>query len=148
MIGAAAASCLDDQVSACPAPRHRSRIITSRASYAVAASLVFLVEVAIAACVHDAVVRPYLGDSLAVVLVYLAIRAVTPFAMRWSAAAALAVACAIEVGQWFHLADLLGLGHVRIARIVIGTGFDPADFLAYAGGAVAVVAVETARRWR
>lgn len=123
-------------------------MITSRASYAIAALLVFAIEVIIAAFVHDAVVRPYLGDSLAVVLVYFAIRAATPLGMRASAAAALAVACAIEIGQWFHLADLLDLGHVRIARIVLGTGFDPADFLAYAGGAALVVAVESARRQR
>jgi len=123
-------------------------MITFRAGYAIAAILAFVIEVAIAAFVHDAIVRPYLGDSLAVVLVYLAIRAVTPLAIRWSAATALAVACAIEVGQWFHLADRLRLGHVRVARIVIGTGFDPADFLAYAAGAVAVVAVEAARAAR
>ena len=123
-------------------------MITFRAGYAIAATLVFVIEVAIAAVVHDAIVRPYLGDSLAVVLVYLTIRAVTPRAIRWSAAAALAVACAIEVGQWFRLADRLGLGHVRVARIVIGTGYDPADFLAYAAGAIAVVAVEAARAAR
>ena len=131
-----------------PASQQRSHAITFRASYALAAILVFLVEVAIAAFVHDAIVRPYLGDSLAVVLVYLAIRAVAPFGARTAVVAAFAIACAIEIGQWFHLADLLGLGHVRIARIVLGTGFDPADFLAYAGGAVAAMIVERIRRQR
>lgn len=122
--------------------------MTRRTSYALAAILVFLAEIAIAAFVHDALVRPYLGDSLAVVLVYLAIRAITPLGPRRSVAAAFAIACAIEIGQWFHLADLLGLGHVRVARIVLGTGFDPVDFLAYAGGAVAVLIAESARRRR
>jgi hypothetical protein len=122
--------------------------MTRRTSYALAAILVFLAEVAIAAFVHDTIVRPYLGDSLAVVLVYLAIRAVTPLGLRRSIAAAFVIACAIEIGQWFHLADLLGLGHVRVARIVLGTGFDPVDFLAYAGGAVTVLVTENARsRW-
>ena len=126
---------------------HWSSLITFRASYAVAAILVFIVEGAIAAFVHDALVRPYLGDSLAVVLVYLALRAVTPLDVGRSAATALAIACAIELAQWFHLADRIGI-HDRLARVVLGTGFDPADFLAYAGGALAVVVVEAAYRSR
>jgi len=119
-----------------------------RTNYALAAVIVFLIEVAIAAFVHDALVRPYLGDSLAVVLVFLAIRAITPLGPRRSLAAAFAIACAIETGQGFHLADLLGLGRVRIARVVLGTGFDPVDFLAYAGGTVAVLIAESTRHRR
>lgn len=112
-----------------------------------AAMLVFIVEVAIAAFFHDTLVRPYLGDSLAVVLVYLALRAVTPLDIGRSVAIALAIACAIELGQWFHLADLIGL-HDHLLRVVLGTGFDPVDFLAYAGGAAAVALIEAALRSR
>ncbi|MDB5710901.1 MAG: hypothetical protein JWL96_2971 [Sphingomonas bacterium] len=111
-----------------------------------AAIFVFLIEVGIAAFVHDALVRPYLSDSVAVVLVYLAVRATTPLDIRWSAATAFGVACAIEFGQLFHAADMLGLGQYRVARVVLGTGFDPADFLAYAGGGAAVLAAETVGR--
>jgi hypothetical protein len=84
---------------------------------------------------------------LAVVLVYLALRAITPLDIGRSAAAALAIACAIELAQWFHLADRLGI-HDRLARVLLGTGFDAADFLAYAGGAVAALVVEAALRLR
>lgn len=139
-----AASSLNTPVSERGEPPKASPI-KPRFSYALAAILVFLTEVAIAAFVHDAFVRPHLGDSLAVVLVYLAIRAVTPRGVRWSAAAALTFACAIEVGQYFHLVDQIGLGGFRIARVVLGTGFDPEDFLAYAGGAAAVLLAEAAR---
>lgn len=112
-----------------------------------AAILVFIVEVAIAAFVHDALVRPYLGDSLAVVLVYLALRAVTPLDIGRSVAIALVIACMIELAQWFHLADRLGI-HDRLVRLVLGTGFDPADFLAYAGGGAATLLAETKLRRR
>jgi hypothetical protein len=54
----------------------------------------------------------------------------------------------IEFGQLFHVADLLGLGQYRLVRVVLGTGFYPADSLAIAGGAVAVIAVEAFRRRR
>ncbi len=76
------------------------------------------------------------------VLGYLTIRAATPLGVRGATAAALAIACAIEGGQAIHLVDLLGLGHVRLARTILGTDFDPWDFLAYAIGAVAILMTE------
>jgi hypothetical protein len=121
-------------------------IIKSRTTYALAALIVFLIEAGIAAFVHDALVRPWLGDGLAVVLVYLAVRAATRLGVRWSAAIALAVACAIEGGQAIGVVAMLGLQPCRVARVVLGTGFDPWDFLAYAGGAATVLIAEAAHR--
>jgi len=124
--------------------------MTLRPSYALATIAVLGIEIAIARFVHDDLVRPYLGDSLAVAGVYLALRAVTPLRVVTAVAIAFAFACAIEVGQFFHLVDLLGLGTNRVARIVLGTTFALTDFVAYAGGAACVLAIERARpfRWR
>jgi hypothetical protein len=44
--------------------------MTFRPSYALAALAVFAIEVIIALFVHDGLVRPFVGDSLAIVLVY------------------------------------------------------------------------------
>jgi hypothetical protein len=125
--------------------RHRcitacdSACMTSRFSYAAAILLLLAVETGIAVFVHDRFVRPYLGDSLAVVLVYLALRTVTRLRVWPAAVAATAFAFGIEFGQLFGLVDLLGLDGSAIARCLLGTGFDPWDFLAYlAGGAMAV----------
>jgi hypothetical protein len=114
-------------------------------TYFRAALAVFSAEVVIARFVHDDLVRPYLGDSLAVVLVYLALRTVAPLRLVPAVATAFAVACAIEIGQFFHLVDLLGLGTNRLARTVLGTTFGLADFAAYAGGALCVLAIEGVR---
>ncbi|MDO7843305.1 ribosomal maturation YjgA family protein [Sphingomonas immobilis] len=109
-----------------------------RPFYAAAALLVFAIEVAIALFVDDGFVRPYLGDSLAVVLVYLAIRACIRLGVTPAVLAAVAIAFAVEVSQYFHLVRLLGLEWSAVARCVLGTGFDPQDFAAYlAGGALA-----------
>jgi hypothetical protein len=108
---------------------------TRRSTYALAAIAVFAVEVAIAFFAHDRFVRPYVGDSLAVVLVYLALRASRPMRMEAAIAMALAIAFAIEVGQLFGLVGALGLGASRVARIILGGGFDPMDFIAYIAGA-------------
>ena len=113
--------------------------------YAVLALAVFAIEVVIALYVRDRFVRPYLGDVLAVVLVYLGLRAVTRLRVTAAAICALAIAVLVEFGQLFGFVDRIGLGQNRVARIVFGTGFDPHDLLAYAAGALIVVAIE--RSW-
>ncbi len=45
--------------------------------YAALTALLLAIEVVIALFVHDAIVRPYVGDALAVILVYTGLRAVT-----------------------------------------------------------------------
>ncbi|MEO9129768.1 MAG: DUF2809 domain-containing protein [Sphingomonas sp.] len=119
--------------------------MTFRPSYALATIAVLGIEIVIARFVHDDFIRPYLGDSIAVVLVYLALRAATQSRMVVAVTIAFAFACAIEVGQFFHLVDVLGLGANRVARIVLGTTFGLTDFVAYVGGAAFVLAIEAAR---
>lgn len=53
-----------------------------RLVYSAAAVALFCVEVAIAAFVNDSFVRPYIGDVLAILLVYTALRAATPLSLR------------------------------------------------------------------
>ena len=47
----------------------------------------------------------------------------------------------MEAGQAFGLVDLLGLGHIRFFRILLGSTFDWADMVCYliSGGRVAPV---------
>jgi hypothetical protein len=118
-----------------------------RVGYALTALAVFATEIVIALFVHDAVIRPYIGDSLAVVLVYLAIR-VFPVSVRTAVIAALLIACAIEAGQYFHLIDRLGLRGQMWARFLLGGSFDLRDFAAYGLGAAAVALVEHLRQKR
>lgn len=117
-----------------------------RPAYALATLVVFVIEVLVALYMHDAVVRPYGGDILAVVLVYLALRAVTPMGVNRAVLLALVVAFAIEFGQLFHVLDRLGLGHSRLLRVVLGGVFDVKDLACYVTGAAAAWAVETGRR--
>ena len=120
----------------------------ARLAYVVAAVVVFTVEVLIAIFVHDQLVRPYIGDILAVVLVYLGIRAVMDISVGRALIAACIIAVVIEFAQLFHLLEALGLSHNRLARIVLGGVFDVKDLVCYAFGAVAVLMVEMTRRQR
>jgi hypothetical protein len=114
-----------------------------RAAYALAALAIFAIEVIIALFVRDHFVRPYLGDVLAVALVYLVFRA-SGFSRRISAILTLLIATAIEMTQAFDLLGATGLGDNAIARIVLGGAFDPVDFACYAAGLLLVICIETA----
>ncbi len=104
--------------------------------HAVAAALLLVVEIAIALFVRDSFVRPYLGDVLAVILVYCGLRAVLPLAPWQAAGLAFGIATVIEFGQLIGILDMLGLRGNVIARTVLGSGFEWKDFLAYGAGAV------------
>jgi len=116
--------------------------VTFRPGYAVAAALLFAVEVLIALFVKDRFVRPYLGDVLAVILVFMAIRAVFAVGPWTAAAVALCVAVVIELGQLIGILHILGLAHHQWLRVILGTGFDVRDLLAYAIGALIAVGVD------
>jgi len=115
--------------------------MTWRPRYALAAVLLLAVEVVIALFVRDRFVRPYLGDVLAVMLVYCGLRAVLSLRVLPAALLAFAIGAVIEFGQAIHVLDLLGV-HDRVARVVLGGSFEWLDFVAYAAGAVAVLAIE------
>jgi hypothetical protein len=119
--------------------------MTFRPGYALAALSIFAIEVLIALFVHDGLIRPYIGDVLAVVLVYCALRAITQLRLLPAIILALAIALAIELAQLLNLLDALGLRGNRIAATVLGGAFDWLDLAAYGAGALAVVVVELAR---
>lgn len=113
--------------------------------YGQAAAAVLALEVVIAVFVDDALIRPYAGDALAVVLVYLAARWLLPVRPYSAVAGALALAVAIELAQAFHMLAALGLEHNRLARTILGGVFDPLDLIAYGSGAAVALIVERFR---
>ncbi len=119
-----------------------------RLGYLAAAIVLFAIEVLIALFVRDDFVRPYLGDVLAVALVYTGLRAVTPLGVNAALAVTLAIAFAIEVAQALGLLAASGLGDNAVARVVLGGTFDWVDLAAYAIGAVIIALIERARETR
>lgn len=119
--------------------------MTWRPLYAGLAALLFAVEVAIALFVRDSFVRPYLGDTLAVMLVYCGLRAVLPWRPPPAALAAFGIGALIEFCQAIRVLDLLGV-HSPVARIILGGSFEWLDFVAYAAGALLALAGERVAR--
>ena len=116
--------------------------MTGRKPYAIAALILLVIEVMIALFVTDTFVRGYMGDVLAVMLVYAVLRAVTPLGMTGAAVASLTIAAAIEIAQALNLLGALGLGDNTLARTVLGGSFDWLDLAAYAAGAVIALAID------
>lgn len=110
--------------------------VGSRLFYALCTLVLFVIETLIALYVRDAIIRPYVGDILVVVLVYCFVRIVINSPYRWLPLAVFLFACCIETLQFFHAAELLGLQRNTVARIVLGSVFDWKDILCYAIGCI------------
>lgn len=119
--------------------------LTWRPGYARAAALLLLVEVVIALWIRDRFVRPYLGDLLAVILVYLSLRAISTLRPRPAAIIAFLVGLIVEVGQAAGLLELVGLADQGFARVLFGTSFSVGDIVCYTVGAVLALAVDRRR---
>jgi len=84
------------------------------------------------------VVRDVLGDALWAAMVMWIVGAVAP-AVRWPlrAAAAFAICVVVELSQLVHFPALDSLRRTTLGQLVLGSGFDPRDFLAYGAGILA-----------
>jgi hypothetical protein len=101
------------------------------APYSTWTCAVLATELFIALAVDDDFVRPYVGDTLAVILLYVALLSVLDVRRMQAALGALAVAGLVELGQYLHIVDRLGLAELTVARVVLGTFGDVHDLVAY-----------------
>ena len=123
--------------------RSLNSVARLRMGYGLAALLLLVVEVLIALFVRDRFIRPYGGDILVTLLICCVIRVILPQGYRLPVGGGvLAFAILVEVGQYFGLVYLLGLGHIEFFRILIGTGFSWWDMLCYGAGCAVFVAVD------
>lgn len=114
--------------------------------YGLLALCLFIIEVCIALYVHDAIVRPYVGDVLVVILIYCFLKTFVDTPVLPTAIAVLVFAYVIEWLQYLQIVNWLGLQHNAIARTVIGTTFQWGDILAYTLGVIVVVVIEKVRK--
>ncbi|MDF2432781.1 MAG: hypothetical protein JWP44_2412 [Mucilaginibacter sp.] len=109
------------------------------------ALLLFATEVLIGRYMHDAVVRPYGGDFLVVILLYCLVKSFSNAPSLLTAIYVLLFAYAVEISQYFHLVNVLGLQHSKTAKILLGTSFSFVDLLTYTFGILLVIVVENVR---
>jgi len=100
------------------------------------------IEIFIGACMHDAVIRPYGGDFLCVILLYCFARSFWDWPVLPLSLGILVFAYLEETGQYFHLADKLGFTRPSLMRTLIGTYFTWVDIGSYTLGIGSTLALE------
>ena len=115
--------------------------VRTRLAFLVAAGVILAVEIYIAVCVKGGFVRHYLGDVLAVILLYALARAIFRVTPSNLALKIFAFAAALELVQYFGVVQILGVEN-KILKVIIGGTFDFTDLLCYAVGCVLASAYE------
>ncbi|MGZ3751786.1 MAG: ribosomal maturation YjgA family protein [Mucilaginibacter sp.] len=114
-------------------------------TYFLLATFLFLIEVLIGRYMHDALIRPYGGDFLVVILLYCMVKSIINTPVFRTACCVLVFAYLVEISQYFHLINLLGLQRSRIANLILGNYFSFTDMLVYTLGILLVIVAEKIR---
>jgi hypothetical protein len=117
-------------------------MVTFNKYYFLLAVLLFFVEVFIGRYMHDAIIRPYGGDFLVVILLYCLVNGFFNTPVYKTAAYVLLFAYLVEISQYFHLVTLLGWQHSKTARMIMGTSFSFIDLLTYTLGILLAIIIE------
>ena len=120
-------------------------IISINFKYLVAFLVLFAAIVAIALFVQGGFIRNHFGDILIVLFIYCFIKIFVKNKFKWLWLYIFIFATLVEIGQYFGLVYLLGLGHSRLARIVVGVTFDVWDIVMYFVGCVLILLYEKAQ---
>lgn len=113
-----------------------------RISFLAVFVLLLAVEVLIALFVHDDFVRPYVGDMIVTVVVWSFLRIIFPDKFKLMSLYVMIFAILVEVGQYFHYTELLGITN-PILVTMIGTTFAWADIACYAVGCIVAAVADT-----
>ena len=105
--------------------------------------IIFLVEILIAFFIHDAIIRPYIGDFLVVILIYCFVKSFLNTPVWSTAITVLLFSYTVEISQYFHIINKLGLQHSKLARIIMGTSFGWTDLAMYTAGIGVVIFIES-----
>lgn len=107
--------------------------------------MLLITEIFVAGFMHDALIRPYGGDLLVVIMLYCFFKDFKDTPVIKTAALVLLFAYAAEISQYFHLARLLTLQRSGIALLILGSSFSFIDILFYFMGILLVITVEKIR---
>ena len=104
--------------------------------------LLLIIEVLIALFISGGFIRNYFGDVIVVWVVYCFVKMFHVEQNSYiTAVGVLIFACLVEFLQYIHIVDILGLGNIKLFRVLIGTSFSVIDLLCYSAGTVVTIAL-------
>jgi hypothetical protein len=120
--------------------------MSQRSQHLLIALTVFLAEILVATTFsHVHFVRSFLSDFLVVILLYHLIKAFLDWSPLSLAVAVFIFSCVVEISQYFHLADALGLPRGSLLSVILGNSFSWGDILMYFLGCVTSCVADS--RW-
>ena len=99
-------------------------------------------EVLIALYVRDRIVRPYVGDYLVVIMLYCFVKSFIKASPLTVAIGVLLFSYLIEFLQYVNFLEAIGLENNKVAKVVLGHGFEWLDLVAYTLGIGTVLLLE------
>ena len=112
---------------------------------ALATTIIFGLVVHCVALGLNPLVRDMAGDALWAMMIFYVLGALLPRArLRMRTASALAICFGVEASQLYHSPRLDALRATLPGHLILGSGFEPRDFLSYSLGVVAAVVLENA----
>ncbi len=96
--------------------------------------LIFFTEIFIALFINDAIIRPYGGDVLVVIMIYYFLKAFIRTKAEYLMAGTLLFAYAVETAQYFRMVEILGVQDNKFLVVVLGSAFDWGDMICYTLG--------------
>lgn len=104
--------------------------------------LLLMIECFIAYYVHDAVIRPYVGDILVIILLSCMGRILSPDKPKYIGLYMMIVGIVVEMMQGLSLLECWGIQN-RVLEILLGATFDKVDILCYVAGGTLFTIIET-----
>ncbi|GAE89989.1 DUF2809 domain-containing protein [Acetivibrio straminisolvens] len=107
--------------------------------YLIAFLALLIIEIIIALFVRDAIIRPYVGDVLVIILLYTFIRGIFQKPLKYLPVFLFIFALAVEIAQYYQIARLLNLQSNKIVSTIIGSTYDIKDIVCYLLGTVILI---------
>lgn len=109
--------------------------------YLISFIIFFIIEILIAVFIHDNFIRPYIGDVLVIILIYMFIKIFVDKVEKLPIYIFL-FAVFVEILQLVKIVELLDLQNNKIISTIIGTTFDVKDLICYFVGSIILIGFE------
>ncbi len=119
-------------------------LLKFKKQYLIYAIIILIIEIGIALFIHDNFIRSYVGDFLVVILIYCFLQSFLSTEVWQTATGVLLCSYMIEILQYFHALNKVGLQKFTLARIILGTSFDWTDIGAHTAGIALVLLIKSA----
>lgn len=112
-----------------------------RINYLIGFIVILLIEVIIALFIHDKFIRPYIGDILVIICLYLLLKSIFPEKPKYLSLFVFLFAVGVEILQYFNIMKVISGGN-KYMNIILGATFDIKDIMCYLIGFIIIIIVE------